>query len=78
MAFDKLRFTPTAVWHPTGFTLAVTAGSRGYPELDRVASFESLNPQVRFVHCMSRWDMFKLGLWLVRRSASAAPSAEKI
>lgn len=71
MAFDKLQFTPTAAWHPTGFKLSVQAGNRGYPELDRVAVFEGLNPEVKFVHCMSRWDMLRLGLWLIRRSWSA-------
>jgi hypothetical protein len=30
--------------------------------------FENLNPQVRFTHCLTRWELFRCGIWFLRQS----------
>jgi len=33
-----------------------------------VCDFEDLNPQVKFRYVFTRWEMFRVGLWFVRKA----------
>jgi hypothetical protein len=56
---DTLRTSKDAAWCPSGFKLSEDGG---------LLRFESLNPQVEFSNRFTRWELVKLGLWLLRRA----------
>jgi hypothetical protein len=66
-----MNYTTTSIWDATGFRVApppnVYAAKIGNTPVLPL-EFESLNPQVRFTQCMTRWELLRTGLWFVRQS----------
>jgi hypothetical protein len=56
---DKLNFTGNTVWRGSGLKLAYYS---------RALSVHSLNPEKNIKETVSRWEMFRLGLWFIRRA----------
>lgn len=54
----------TSMWDVTGFKIVV----RGNADGERVMVIGDLNPEVKIVQVMSRWAMFRVGLWLIKRA----------
>lgn len=66
-----MNFTSTAIWSQYGFRIAPPVDKNGYRiDGQRVLplEFENLNPHVAFTHCMTRWELFRCGLWFVKQS----------
>lgn len=66
MRFDiPLQFSGGVAWHPTGLRIAVVKAPN---DPGRVLTISDLNPEKSVVHLMTRWDCFRLGLLIARRS----------
>ncbi len=67
-----MHFTRTAIWCETGFKVAPKADVYAAKIGDTpvlALEFESLNPQVRFTQCMSRWELLRVALWFTKQAA---------
>lgn len=66
-----MHWTPTSIWDETGFRVAPPHRVHSAKIGDTPAlalEFENLNPQVRFTHCLTRWELFRCGMWFLRQS----------
>ena len=46
--------------------------------LGKVLEIEDLNPQIYTRNCISRWDLFKTGLWMAFYALVKAPQYKKL
>lgn len=69
-----MHYEAKSVWDEAGLKIGPKRGIhravRGSTDL-LPFEFEALNPQVRFTQCMSRMELFRLGLWFVRQSLTS-------
>ena len=56
---DYLKFNKRAAWLNTGLKITTDQG---------FLTVEDLNPETKIRNRISKWELFKLGLWLVKRS----------
>lgn len=63
-----MHFTPTSVWHETGFKMTCDPIDSGVGS--HLLTIENLNPQVETRQVMTRWDLLRSALWLIRRAFS--------
>ena len=58
------HFSKTAIWDKTGLKISIGAQSKNR----RAIHFENLNPQVKFTHVFTRWELVRVAVWFLRRS----------
>lgn len=60
---DGLKFNSRAIWLNTGLKITADQG---------FLTVSDLNPETQIRNRMSKWELFRIGLWLIRRSLSRA------
>lgn len=58
-----MHFTDSAIWRNTGLKITTEKG---------VLVIEDLNPDAKIRNRVSRWELFRIGFWLIRKSFSRA------
>lgn len=65
-----MTFSKNAVWRSTGLMIACDkiedtgVGSR-------LLRIEDLNPEVKTQNVVTRWELFRIGVWMIWKSAFA-------
>lgn len=60
---SELKFNNRAIWCNTGLKITADQG---------FLIVEDLNPEAKIRNRVSRWELFRIGFWLIRKSLSRA------
>lgn len=59
---DNFRFTRSSIWRPTGLKISADNG---------ILLVEDINPEKVIRNRVTRWELFRIGFWLLRKSLTA-------
>ncbi len=67
-----MTFGRTAVWRSTGLMIACDQiDDTGIGS--RLLRIEDLNPEVKTQNVLTRWELARMGMWMIARAISASP-----
>lgn len=70
-----MTFDSDGIWRSSGLLIRCEQiDDRGYGS--RLLRFEDLNPEIKTQNVVTRWQVFRMGVWLIWKSIVAARAAE--